>query len=1345
MASLTLEADDVKDAQHWWWRLKDDKGKVLADHQVDLNRDDWQFQAFRDLYGYIKAQAAPGRLAETEKRIVDQVGAWIGEKVLGAVGPAILKNGTPTTVRVVVPGNSEVAKGLQYLPLELAYVDGEPLALKDVSLIFEVEGEGRPAPKPVGDRLRMLAVFSLPTGPGALNLRHERHKLRTMINSIAHRKGLAINLHVLQYGVTRKALEAILKDGEGWDVIHFSGHGLAAGLVLEKADGTQDLVSTEDVIKLLKPARGRLKWVTLSACLSAAAAVAETLRWLGLEPTRDAQVAKKFDAVPAPRLPAVAQSLVREIGCAVLAMRYPVGDEFAIGLGETLYQNVIEHRNSLPRALQMALPETSRSPLSSVTPALFGKQAFDLELKVPLDDPDYPRSRPSGGLAGFPDPPERFVGRVKPMIEAGKALAPEGEWTGVLFHGMSGAGKTSCAVELAHHYGDLDRFTGFVWYNAPTEGSEVAGSLARFATAFETQLSDENLEAAFKLVHVMAEEESKFDAYLPRLRKFLENRSVLIVLDNLETLLRPDGQWRDPRWGKLVATLLSHRGESRAVLTSRIRPILPAPPGVAGASSPQARLHEVPIHALTLDESALLARQLPNLGALLHGEGVTDDQERERHRLLVARMLNLVQGHPKLIELAEGQAADPSTLTGHLDRATIDWNAAKVGADRLGAFFREGESKLEADAFLQALAGWTTSIVATLPDQARTLFHFLACLEDDDRKSRILDSVWPSFWKRLSLAEDPPDLAATLSPLVASGLVEVQAIDPDEDPTSDGPRVYAIHPGVAESGRNEVGNAFRDAVDVDLSAFWCGVVSASVNFEMSGGCPFVVRGGLAAAPYLMRQQCWQDASALLERVVGRAQSPTTIAAVLPLLEHIAKAIEGAERPLKASIIATAIEGTEWSLNAAVLARALRLAGRLEEAEAILRSMIEEAVTRNDYRTASLAAGDLISLVRETGHSEQALDILAFKKEMARLANLDSPDQHDECQRLQLLAKLGSYEEVLVEVENFRSRMEHLRAVGDQEDEGISWNVGEQFLNAGQLAAIQLNRWELALELGAEIRSVQETRGALALSVAWNYSNDISPLLRLRRYNEARALIQHCRRVFEEEGDLLGLGVTFSVQAELEGYLGHSVQAVIHEQTALRFKYSTVEPDLCATGHFNLATYLIRSDGPSASSLAHRLAAVLIWHQTASGKLANALQALSRDLTSFDPAPVPSSFAELCQTVEQVEGVRFAELFAQLPTTRAATGDEALRKVLELARPEPEAPELTPELAQLLFSLSQAASAGQTDEVEALMLPIRQMWLQAGTGTEEQADAVIAGLREQLAGMGSAGAEPGATE
>ena len=54
----------------------------------------------------------------------------------------------------------------------------------------------------------------------------------------------------------------------------------------------------------------------------------------------------------------------------------------------------------------------------------------------------------------------------------------------------------------------------------------------------------------------------------------MADSGVLLVLDNLETLLTPDGGWRDPRWEQLIAALTSHDGESRVILTSRI-----APPG----------------------------------------------------------------------------------------------------------------------------------------------------------------------------------------------------------------------------------------------------------------------------------------------------------------------------------------------------------------------------------------------------------------------------------------------------------------------------------------------------------------------------------------------------------------------------------------------------------------------------------------------------------------------------------------------------------------------------------------------------------------------------------------------
>lgn len=44
-AALRLEVLDIKDADHWTWRLRDPLGNFLADHPVALDRADVHYQA----------------------------------------------------------------------------------------------------------------------------------------------------------------------------------------------------------------------------------------------------------------------------------------------------------------------------------------------------------------------------------------------------------------------------------------------------------------------------------------------------------------------------------------------------------------------------------------------------------------------------------------------------------------------------------------------------------------------------------------------------------------------------------------------------------------------------------------------------------------------------------------------------------------------------------------------------------------------------------------------------------------------------------------------------------------------------------------------------------------------------------------------------------------------------------------------------------------------------------------------------------------------------------------------------------------------------------------------------
>jgi hypothetical protein len=419
---------------------------------------------------------------------------------------------------------------------------------------------------------------------------------------------------------------------------------------------------------------------------------------------------------------------------------------------------------------------------------------------------------------------------------------------------------------------------------------------------------------------------------------------------------------------------------------------------------------------------------------------------------------------------------------------------------------------------------------------------------------------------------------------------------------------------------------------------------------MRGGGALMRQAGRSAAPYLLRLQRREEASILLEQVILRDSSLETVAAVLPLLRRIA----------------TATEGTEGSLeDAGRLAIALWYAGRFSEAETMMRDIMRKAATQGQFRIALVMAGKLVVLLRDTGRAEDALALVEENKDYTRRAGLGPWTQlANGGQRLQLLNALGHYEEVLSTVEALQEHMRAFPEESEQEEAALPWSVRESILDVGSSAARSLERWEAALTLNAEIVASAEARGAPALEIARKRFNDCGPLLRLGRFGEARTLLHACRCVFEQERGVRELGAIFSALAILEDGLAHPQQAIAFQETALRYKYLAGTPEDCAISHHNVSNYLDRAGGEQQVALAHLLAAGVIRFQTGSGMLVSTLRNLAIDFANSAPdsPPLPASFDELCRLVEEVDGVRFRELFERLPR-RAATGDAALVEVL----------------------------------------------------------------------------------
>jgi hypothetical protein len=1217
----------------WRWVLTGPGGAFVADHQVRLEAGEPGYEAFTDLYGYLRWRANPGDRVASEAALVADAGRWIGERVFGEVGRALAAQ-APAVVRVVVP---DPARVVAFRPLELAVVEGRPLAAQGVTLVMDVAGKPAGVKRPVGQRLRVLGLFSLPEGGAALNLRRERFELARLVQDTAEVHGRGVELRVLQYGVTRDRLRTVMREGSGWDVVHISGHGGRGAFVLEHPDGRPDPVSSSELVNLLAPAARQMKLVTASACSSAELTAREHLQLLGLAPpVRDDVGGAASPAVGTAGggqdgglVPVLAAALVDRLDCAVLGMRFPVVDDFAIALNRELYGLLIGQGQPLAAAVGIALPDLVAGPatpacpaLSAGTPALFGPRAVDLVLAAPAGTPlvfDAERTK----LAGFLAQPERFVGRVGVMARANAALAERSGASGVLFHGMAGAGKTACALELA--YTQEDNFRVLAWYKAPDEGQDITTALTDLALVLERKLP------GLRLAHLLDDADT-LRAFLPTLTEFAERSRVLVAIDNIESLLTDNGEWRDARWGLLIDALTGQAGLSRIILTSRRRP-----------ARLDARVRAEPVHALSRDEAVLLARELPNLGALITGtlpDGGPGQAAAGRE--LAARVLAAAQGHPKLLELADGQAADPARLEKLLGSADQEW--ARRGVAPGGLFTSlSGEPVAGADDYAAVLGSWTRQVADGLIEAAQVMFGLLCCLEEDDRIPPVIEGNWTDLWQRLARPGDAPDPAVALEPLTSQGLVAA-VTDIDGDLAG-----FLVHPGVAAAGRAQAGEAFQAAVDNEAAAYWNTVFMQGLEQETGW---LIVRAGRGAVPYLLRLGQHGLALGLLEQVIHRDWSPDTIAALLPVLRQIADAAQdNDDKNIASLLVARALENIDSDAS-----------------ERQLRGLLTAVVEHGDYSAASTVLIFLIKNYRRTGRLTEALALASEMAEYTRRAGLGPWTQLvDEIARLQILNQQGHADQVLAEVAQLRQRMAEIPEESDQTETAVPYNVRELTLDTGRNAARQLRRWEDALAFNAELLEAKERRGASAFEMARNRFNDYGPLLQLGRIAEARSLLLECREIDEREHNTQELGVDFSALASVENEAGHGPDAIDLERNALRYKYLADDVASIAVSHHNLGNYLARHAADHPQALAHHLASALLCILTGIEGANSSLGAAARDLVWLpDGASPPASISELCGIVSEVSGADLGRLLTQL-TADSAVIQDALDALLTQVR------------------------------------------------------------------------------
>jgi TPR repeat protein len=632
---LELRVEAVDSVGRFLLKLVDGP-HLVAKHQVDIKGSHQEFDALRSLSKTLNGTNAQHSL-DDETKLLESVGNWVTEHLLGDIAKEIADT-APVIVWLEVPAGP--AEWLAEVPLGIAIGYDVPLARRQAVFVIKVAPPRGLKLSEVPECLRVLAVFATPTNEQALNLRKERFALSRMADAlVADHKFL--DLHVLQYGATVERLRRALRDAAGWDVVHFSGHGDVGRLYLENDQGNSEELPNQELLQLLADARGRLKLVVLSSCLSATSAVSPTLVSLGAAPNPSVNLHPSSDAVRH----SFAFEVARRVGCAVIAMRYNVSDSFAVDFTKSVFDSIWSLSHTAFGAAGVAVQETTKPPptsgtpaRSAFTPAVFGHA--DAKLRLVPPDRRGPTTSPILRMATFPAEPARFIGRVGVLARMNSGLAPHSGVRALILLGIPEVGKSACALEVA--YGRRDYFLGGLeWFKCVT-GRNASDMYEEF---------ERKLKALLKIDRQNDDEQR----WLQDIAEAIEGRHALIVVDGAENLMSSSGVWDDLRWGDLLQALCSHSGFGRVIVTSRVRPAV-IPPG----------MEIVPVPVLNLEESVLLAQDLPNIARLLSGD--------KTEKALALGILEAARGHPRLVSLADTCVSDRDTLNTLLAEANQQWS-----------------------------------------------------------------------------------------------------------------------------------------------------------------------------------------------------------------------------------------------------------------------------------------------------------------------------------------------------------------------------------------------------------------------------------------------------------------------------------------------------------------------------------------------------------------------------------------------------------------------------------------------------------------------------------------------
>jgi tetratricopeptide (TPR) repeat protein len=606
--------------------------------------------------------------------------------------------------------------------------------------------------------------------------------------------------------------------------------------------------------------------------------------------------------------------------------------------------------------------------------------------------------------------------------------------------------------------------------------------------------------------------------------------------------------------------------------------------------------------------------------------------------------LDVAHGHPKLLELADGQASHPERLTALVQAGGQAWQ--EQGKLPHGFFTADAATTKPSD-YLNVLAAWTNTVTDTLSPGERDLFWFLCCLEEADRFRLFVKIVWSPLWQKLGREGSPPELDQSLAAVAICGLVTLQK-------GTDGKREsYGILPGVAAAARDYAGKPFQNAVDEGAAVYWLEVLKhASGNTgNHTVHSDLAVRAGLGSVPYLIRQGHWLEAAITSERAFILEPSRRNAAILLPAAREITR-----HEPSMAGQLASILQALGEST-----------------AEQSLRAAMSDALARRDHLAAMALAERLAS---QCMHSGKLGEALAFAEQMAEHSRLASLGPWTvlaaDVRRLEVLSKTENPGKILLEAQRLHRYAKTLSIDPGPPGSADPQVVQDTLYEIGGDASLRLGRWDLALKFNATFVTRLASRHEPADTIAIARFNDYGPLLRLGRTEEALTLLLDCKRVFQDAGNIAGLARSFMALADIEESRGHGDAAIRLVRDALRYHYQIGDVISIASAYHSLGglvAFHIRQHAPALAN--HLIAAVIRTladvggtdDESAAGSLRAAASALrAPGMTMMRPVNI----ADLCRRVSDIPGTNPAALIAKL-SPDPETAERTLQDLIAQAR------------------------------------------------------------------------------